>query len=349
MVSKEDLVAAMAAAGLRVAPDDYVPDVPIPVEQDYVARGAALSASLGVPPHCQALHSLLLGLGLELFPTELFPTASQAVFFLPLELLAAAVKRHRSTVWRQVQVLERLGLVYHCPLVKDSTIMGRITVGTVWWVQLKAPGRPFILPEDFAADYRDIDADIANGDTAYAMQQSVNGVNYSLLKRIVLKGKEFRTRNMTVASEATVPNVQHGSVLEARHFEFETTHTRLVAPHIDALAQRIGRNFGSRYVPFWRGMLWRGLKTGRQQLVAALILEGYSEICAGSPAVEVSRRVGKILMKALAAGPSQQRAAGGSGPRQGAKPKRTHLPLSAEKPSDSVLVVAGASVVGVAA
>lgn len=87
-------------------------------------------------------------------------------------------------------------------------------------------------------------------------------------------------------------------LLEHHHFFFASSQQPL-APQIDALAHRIGRNLGLNYVPFWRGVLWHGYKNGMLHYVAAMLMEGVADVRAGSQKEEISKRVGGLLRKNL--------------------------------------------------
>jgi len=91
--------------------------------------------------------------------------ASQALFHLPLDLVAAHLEVHRVTAWRWYRELEEAGLLRAWTHRGSLGGLTRAT-GTLWAVRLR-PGRVRLYPEELRHPWRDLERDRAEGRTAY--------------------------------------------------------------------------------------------------------------------------------------------------------------------------------------
>lgn len=97
-------------------------------------------------------------------------TPSQVTIHQPQELLAAALGCHVVTVWRWTTVLKAAGYVdarAHFTSSKGSTRAD----GTLYAVSLQAGHRAHLTHDDLSFQWRDLDADRAAGNTAWAALQ----------------------------------------------------------------------------------------------------------------------------------------------------------------------------------
>jgi hypothetical protein len=107
---------------------------------------------------------------------------THVTFHIPAEMVAYYLGIHRTTLWRNLPELKNLGLVdarAHCTTVNDQTRND----GTVWKIKLQPKrGRAARLSyEELKHQWRDLEADIRRGRTAYRPTAKCN--SQSLLER----------------------------------------------------------------------------------------------------------------------------------------------------------------------
>ena len=98
-------------------------------------------------------------------------------FFCPLEAVADALGKHRTTITRQLKVFKELNLINYRPL-KASVLIGKRkrtrTVGCIFAIHRTPTGSlPKLTRHDMTCE-RDLAADIERGRTIFATQQSLN-------------------------------------------------------------------------------------------------------------------------------------------------------------------------------
>ncbi|WP_295428682.1 hypothetical protein [Thermus sp.] len=89
-----------------------------------------------------------------------------AVLHLPVDLLAAHLGVHRTTIWRWAKALEAQGLV--ATRTHYGTLDGRtVATGTLWAIRLR-PGKAKFTYEDLKHPWRNLEEDQRRGATAWA-------------------------------------------------------------------------------------------------------------------------------------------------------------------------------------
>lgn len=130
----------------------------------------------GLSPHARRIYTLLLALGLELLTRKLggrpLPKAlAQVTAFAVNRILAHALGVSEATLYRALAELEEAGLIRRRPWRTPATIKGRTGIyaaGAVYAVRLPhRDRRPRLEREDFAHPWRDLEADIGDGRTAW--------------------------------------------------------------------------------------------------------------------------------------------------------------------------------------
>ncbi|MCA9840282.1 MAG: winged helix-turn-helix domain-containing protein [Trueperaceae bacterium] len=93
---------------------------------------------------------------------------NQVTFFCPTEIVASALGMHRSTLYRKLPELREAGLIDQRG--HKTSLHGQTrSDGSLWAVNLKPETgyKAKLHIEDFKHDYRDLEADIESGNTAY--------------------------------------------------------------------------------------------------------------------------------------------------------------------------------------
>jgi hypothetical protein len=101
------------------------------------------------------------------------PSVSQVSFFCPLEVVSVALGCDRSTLWRHLKPLVEHKLLDYRP--HKTTLNGKtVNDGTVWCLRLHPSKgqRPRLGHHDLKHQYRNLQADILQGRTAYALSQT---------------------------------------------------------------------------------------------------------------------------------------------------------------------------------
>lgn len=102
------------------------------------------------------------------------PKTTQVTFFCPQEIIALDLGISRITLWRHLKVLLKHGLIDYRAHTTTTAERGIVKDGTVF--SIRTDPRDGIAPklhiDDLKHSYRDLDADIAAGSTAYAELQA---------------------------------------------------------------------------------------------------------------------------------------------------------------------------------
>jgi hypothetical protein len=101
------------------------------------------------------------------------PKVGQVSYHIPAEVVALALGIHRATLYRHLPQLVNLGLLDYRAHI--TTCKGRrVSDGTVWSIAMNPQQAPAkVRYEDLKHEYRDLEADIRRGRTAWAaMRQS---------------------------------------------------------------------------------------------------------------------------------------------------------------------------------
>ena len=114
------------------------------------------------------------------------PKTTQVCFFCPKDIVALALGVNQSTVWRHLKVLLELRLLDARPHMTDYK-GHTLTDGYLWCIKLNPyKGKtPKLSYEDLNHKYRDLEADVKSGRTAYKEMQE------SLVLTKDLKGTEL--------------------------------------------------------------------------------------------------------------------------------------------------------------
>ncbi|MDM7323735.1 MAG: hypothetical protein P3W93_001855 [Thermus sp.] len=130
---------------------------------------------LDLSPRARRVYVALLTAGLARLKAMGKPISKalrQVVLFAPTEALGVALDISPRTLYRAITELKDKGLVASRPWHTTATVHGRPGVykaGNVWAVRLpNRDGRARLYPEDLQHPWRDLDADIAAGRTAWA-------------------------------------------------------------------------------------------------------------------------------------------------------------------------------------
>lgn len=217
-------------------------------------------------PAAQALFRLLYRLGRDVLEARgQSPQASQVVFHMSAELIAAHLQMGRATMYRHLPALQAAGLLAckgHVSTVKGQSRQD----GTLFAVSLRAGYVPRLRREDYKHSWRDLEADIASGvRTAWSVLQGVRQsktkhaekVEYlQLLTWAVTPG----TSSTPVKSDCLTDS---GSTLGAYVYSLDLlseTHPKQRGEVLDRYARAMSRHYlDASNLNFWRWMLWRAL------------------------------------------------------------------------------------------
>lgn len=185
------------------------------------------------------------------------PHTSHVTFFCPAEIVANALGMHRTTLWRKLKTLTTLGLV-DCQDFKTTLNGKTVNAGKLWRVKLNPnEGTPAKLDyQEFKHSWRNLEADIKAGKTAYnalhpTTQQSEN----------LLKGKNEVEQILTYALPTgpssspllTVAGLE--CVLDLR-----TANKNERNKMVDLAAQATAHALQDTWVNFHRKALWNLLR-----------------------------------------------------------------------------------------
>jgi len=170
---------------------------------------------------------------------------------LPVDLLAAHLGVHRTTIWRWAEELEQAGLIARA--THYGTLDGQtVATGTVWVVRL-TPGRARITYDDLTHPWRNLEADRASGATAWAWKKAGKRPDLRVIILWAL-GARYGPRGPAPGG-AGAPGSRRSlydlySLPEAPKNELP----RLITELADHLAHLMGDLGGRRY---YAGVLWR--------------------------------------------------------------------------------------------
>jgi len=231
-------------------------------------HGLFQEKGLAGPLRLLALLQLLARLYLrERHGPEAPKKATQALFHLPLDLVAAHLEVHRVTVWRWYRELEEAGLLQAWT---HRGSMGGLTraTGTLWAVRLR-PGRVRLYPEEFHHPWRDLERDRAEGRTAFralypeGKEGGRRKPPFSLLLRWALGERVLPPEGEALLALLRSPRLEDLHLLPAlrggaRTALLEALADRVVALFHDAHSRR-----------FYTGLLW---KVARGELAPDFLL-----------------------------------------------------------------------------
>jgi hypothetical protein len=185
---------------------------------------------------------------------------THVTFHIPAEMVAHHLGIHRCTLWRNLPELKRLGLVdarAHCTTVNNQTRND----GTVWKIKLRPKrGKAARLSyEDLKHQWRDLEADIRSGRTAYQeMQQSKpERESYNLVVEGLLPWA-LPPRQQKTPLNLTVANTSPGdltSVLDVPHAQRDER-----GAVVDAAARSCACQLGDPNVDYYRWLFWQLLR-----------------------------------------------------------------------------------------
>jgi hypothetical protein len=185
---------------------------------------------------------------------------THVTFHVPAEMVAHHLGIHRTTLWRNLPELRQLGLVdarAHVTTVGDR----KLTDGTVWKIKLQPKrGKAARLSyEDLKYQWRDLEADIRSGRTAYNEMQQSKPLRESyevIIPRLLLWALPPHQRqtplNLTVAN--TAPG-DLTSVLDVPHAKRSERGTV-----VDAAARACASQLGDPNVDYYRWLFWQLLR-----------------------------------------------------------------------------------------
>jgi DNA-binding Lrp family transcriptional regulator len=185
------------------------------------------------------------------------PYTSHVTFFCPAEIVANALGIHRTTLWRKLKKLTSLGLV-DCQDFKTTLNGKTVNAGKLWRIKLNPnEGTPAKLDyHEFKHAWRDLEADIKTGKTAYnalhpTTQQSEN----------LLKGKNEVEQILTYA----LPNRPSSSPLLTVAgleivLDLRTANKNERNKMVDVAARTVAHTLQDTWVNFHRKTLWNLLR-----------------------------------------------------------------------------------------
>jgi hypothetical protein len=185
---------------------------------------------------------------------------THVTFHIPAEMVAHHLGIHRTTLWRNLPELKTLGLVdarAHCTTVNDQTRND----GTVWKIKLRPKrGKAARLSyEDLKHQWRDLEADIRSGRTAYNEMQQSKSLRESyeviiprLLPWALPPHPHKAPLNLTVANTSPGDLL---SVLDVPHAERSERGTV-----VDAAARACACQLGDPNVDYYRYLMWQLLR-----------------------------------------------------------------------------------------
>ena len=193
--------------------------------------------------------------------------AAQALFHLPLDLVAAHLEVHRVTVWRWYRELEEAGLLRAWTHRGPLGGLTRAT-GTLWAVRLR-PGRVRLYPEELCHPWRDLERDRAEGRTAYRAlyPEGKEGERrrppFSLLLRWALGERILPPEGEALLALLRSPRLEDLHLLPVLRGGARTAL-------LEALADRAVALFGDPHSRrFYAGLLW---KVAKGELAPAFLL-----------------------------------------------------------------------------
>lgn len=232
----------------------------------------ALAEEKGLEAGPLRLLLLLAALGRRRLRETLGPKAArkagQAVFHLPVDLVASFLGVHRTTVWRWAERLEEAGLLRSQTHVATAVRDGEpqnLNTGTVWAVRLK-PGRARFEHGDLTHPWRDMAKDLEEGRTAFRViypkgKRRKKGdqterlrperVSLELLVKWTLGIREVPALDFLRPAPTENPTIEAAFLLA----EMEAQDRPTV---IDLLSERMAHELGDPHSRrFYAGLLWK--------------------------------------------------------------------------------------------
>lgn len=197
------------------------------------------------------------------------PQVSCVTFFCPQEIVVKALGVVRSTVWRAIQTLKSLGLVDACEWktdLKGNTRNG----GYLWKVKLDplSPIRPRLSIEEFKHRWRDLNADVDQGRTAFNwLHQSLSQEECQEGCALILgwalppsntKNLPLPSNGLTDADQKVVRVYNLESILDLPAAA-RSDRNQMVNLTARAIGQCLG-DTGSVSLMFYRRVLWNLLR-----------------------------------------------------------------------------------------
>jgi hypothetical protein len=249
------------------------------------------------------------------------PNTSQVSFFCPVEAVALALGRHRSTVYRALAELRAAGLVDQRG--HYTTHRGRTrSDGAVWCVRLH-PGRGCrarLSYGDLKRQYRDLSGDVEAGRTVWAlMEQSKEqpkraGVNLNHIRQWSLSPTE---QNPVTPDCRTAARRDLESLLDVQHAPREARGAA-----VDLAAQALAQALSDRAgVNFYRRLVWQLLRrsdaTGDDHSYSVYLAAQRAAVDASEG---FARRPGALFVSRLKAAPWWDEVMRGPPVRVGVRP-----------------------------
>lgn len=204
----------------------------------------------------------------ERFGPKAARKAGQAVFHLPVDLVASFLGVHRTTVWRWAGPLEEAGLLRSKTHVATAVRGGEaqnLNTGTVWAVRLK-PGRARFEHGDLTYPWRDLAKDLEEGRTAFRViypkgkrrrkgdqteRLRPERVSLELLVKWTLGIREVPALDFLRPAPTENPTIEAAFLLA----EMEAQDRPTV---IDLLSERMAHELGDPHSRrFYAGLLWK--------------------------------------------------------------------------------------------
>jgi DNA-binding Lrp family transcriptional regulator len=186
---------------------------------------------------------------------------SQVSFFCPLEIIAKALNRERTTIWRRLKELQELGYVTARP--HYTTYRGRTMIdGTVWAVKINPQqGTSARLSyEDLKARYRNLSQDVEDGRTAYNVktgviqQSSIHKDRQALIQELLAWTLPPENTKTPVTFDCCKTDLLQ--VLDVPHVDKSER-----SQAVNHAAQAIGMALNdSNSINFYRQLLWQLLR-----------------------------------------------------------------------------------------
>jgi len=231
----------------------------------------ALAEEKGLEAGPLRLLLLLAALGRRYLRERFGPKArkaGQAVFHLPVDLVASFLGVHRTTVWRWAALLEEAGLIrsktHVATAVRDGEAQN-LNTGTVWAVRLK-PGRARFEHGDLTYPWRDLATDLEEGRTAFRViypkgkrrrkgdhteRLRPERVSLGLLVKWTLGIREVPALDFLRPAPTESPTIEAAFLLA----EMEAQDRPTV---IDRLAERMAHELNDPHSRrFYAGLLWK--------------------------------------------------------------------------------------------
>ncbi len=205
------------------------------------------------------LLELLHRLGVDTVAARSYKVApSQVTLHLPQELIAQCLSVHVVTVWRWGKDLIATGLIAvraHYSTLRRATRAD----GTLYAVSLKAGHVAHLAHDDLSYPWRDLEADVKHGRTAWkALQWSTQGEKtdwYKILSTWALKPGEINSPFLPSFDHCTPP----GTLQDAAHALplIATAHPTKRAAVVGLLASSIAATLNDHHSRrYWCKVIW---------------------------------------------------------------------------------------------